>query len=210
MPCSRTRTHCPRDGPRLLSAVVGEQAFKIVRGPDGADMTVELSAEEGTRRVLSDEEAVALGWLGLRVEEHYGAPQDMEWAIEDGEHYLVQTRPITTLTEPPSQDRILLTGLGASPGIVAGRVRILSSPDQGGQFRDGEVLVARMTAPDWVPTMRRAAALVTDAGGMTCHAAIVSRELGVPGVVGTRRATQTLRTGELVTVDGGAGEVHEG
>jgi pyruvate,water dikinase len=104
-----------KDGPRLLSAVVGEQAFKIVRGPDGADQRVELPPADAARRVLSDEEAVALAQLGLRVERHYGAPQDIEWAIEDGEHYLVQTRPITTLTQPQG-DRILLTGLGASPG----------------------------------------------------------------------------------------------
>jgi len=199
-----------KDGPRLLSAIVGEQAFKIVRGAVGTDETVALSQEDGARRVLSDEEAIALARLGLRVEEHYGAPQDIEWAIEGGEYHLVQSRPITTLADPEREDRILLTGLGASPGIVAGRVRVLSSPDRGDEFRDGEVLVAAMTAPDWVPTMRRAAALVTDAGGMTCHAAIVSRELGVPGVVGTRRATQVLRTGELVTIDGRRGEIHEG
>ena len=199
-----------KDGPRLLSAIVGEQAFKIVRGAVGTDETVALSQEDGARRVLSDEEAIALARLGLRVEEHYGEPQDIEWAIERGEYHLVQSRPITTLTDPEREDRILLTGLGASPGIVAGRVRILTSPDRGDEFRDGEVLVAAMTAPDWVPTMRRAAALVTDAGGMTCHAAIVSRELGVPGVVGTRRATQVLRTGELVTIDGRRGEVHQG
>jgi pyruvate,water dikinase len=199
-----------KDGPRLLSAIVGEQAFKIVRGPDGADETVALSQEDGARRVLTDDEAIALARLGLRVEEHYGEPQDIEWAIERGEYHLVQSRPITTLTDPEREDRILLTGLGASPGIVAGRVRILTSPDRGDEFRDGEVLVAAMTAPDWVPTMRRAAALVTDAGGMTCHAAIVSRELGVPGVVGTRRATQILRTGELVTIDGRRGEVYQG
>ena len=199
-----------KDGPRLLTAVVGVQEFKIVRGPDGADLRVDLSADEGARRVLSDDEAVALARLGLAVEQHYGTPQDIEWAIADGAFHLVQARPITTLTGDQDEDRILLTGLGASPGIVAGRVRILTSPDAGDQFRDGEVLVAPMTAPDWVPVMRRAAALVTDAGGMTCHAAIVSRELGVPGVVGTRRATQTLRDGELITVDGAAGEVHEG
>jgi pyruvate,water dikinase len=105
-----------KDGPRLLSAVVGEQAYKIVRGPDGANLTVQLAASEGARRVLSDEEAVALAELGLRVEEHYGAPQDIEWVIEGGEHYLVQTRPITTLAQAEAQDRILLTGLGASPG----------------------------------------------------------------------------------------------
>ncbi len=197
-------------GPRVLSAIVGEQTFKIVRGADGADHTVELSSDEGATRVMSDDEAVSLARLGVRIEEHYGVPQDIEWAIADSDLFIVQSRPITTLPETAGEDRVLLTGLGASPGIVAGRVRILKSPDQGAAFLDREVLVAQMTAPDWVPTMRRAAALVTDAGGMTCHAAIVSRELGVPSVVGTRRATETLRTGELVTVDGATGTVHEG
>jgi pyruvate,water dikinase len=90
----------------------------------------------------------------------------------------------------------LIAGLAAAPGTVAGRVHIVHTVEESRALEPGEVLVAPMTTPDWVPTMRRAAALVTDAGGMTCHAAIVSRELGVPGVVGTRRATQTLRTGE--------------
>jgi pyruvate,water dikinase len=199
-----------KEGPRLLSANVGEQAYKIVRGPDGADESIDLSPDDGAARVLSDAEAIELAELGLRIEEHYGAPQDIEWAVADDQWYIVQSRPITTLADEAPEDHVLLTGLGASPGVVAGRVRILTAPDQDAEFQDGEVLVAPMTAPDWVPTMRRAAALVTDAGGMTCHAAIVSRELGVPGVVGTRKATQALRTGELVTVDGSSGTVHEG
>lgn len=199
-----------KDGPRLLSATIGEQAYQIVRGRDGTDERRPMSADDGRRRVLTDREAVTLAALALRVEQHYNTPQDLEWAIEADEMFLVQTRPITTLSEATTTNHVLLTGLGASPGTVAGRVRILASPDQGEQFRDGEILVAAMTAPDWVPTMRRAAALVTDAGGMTCHAAIVSRELGVPAVVGTRRATDALRTGELVTIDGVNGTVHEG
>ncbi|MHB1088645.1 MAG: putative PEP-binding protein, partial [Acidimicrobiales bacterium] len=172
--------------------------------------------EEGAQRVLTDEQALELAQLGLATEAHYGAPQDTEWAISDDKLYLVQARPITTLATKsdvvPGQApaTILLQGLAASSGRATGKVRVLESPDQGDELRDGEILVARMTSPDWVPTMRRAGALVTDEGGTTCHAAIVSRELGVPCVVGARTATKLLRTGELVTVDGGQGAVYAG
>jgi pyruvate,water dikinase len=105
---------------------------------------------------------------------------------------------------------MLLSGLAASPGVASGAVRVLSSPKEGGRLRTGEILVAPMTNPDWVPTIRRAGAVVTDGGGMTCHAAIVSRELRVPCIVGARTATSVLRDGEVVTVDGGRGQVFEG
>ena len=202
-------------GPHLSSVRVGTQSFKLVRGPDGADQHVDLTVEEGRRRVLSDAEAVELARLGLAVEAHYGSPQDTEWAMAGGKTYMVQSRPITTLGPPTVAGTspvgtTLVQGLAASHGTACGRVRVLESPDDGDQLVDGEVLVAVMTSPDWVPTMRRAAALVTDGGGVTCHAAIVSRELGVPCVVGARTATTVLRTGELVTVDGSKGVVYEG
>jgi pyruvate,water dikinase len=132
--------------------------------------------------------------------------------MAEGRTWLVQSRPITTLDGFPGEaaGTVLISGLAASPGTATGRVRVLSGPSEGEQFSDGDVLVAAMTTPDWVPTMRRAAALVTDGGGMTCHAAIVARELRVPSVVGTRRATQVLRDGELVTVDGTGGRVLAG
>jgi len=203
-----------KDGPRLVSVRVGHQAMKIIRGAGGEDEEVRLSAEEGGQRVLADDEILKLAELGLAVERHYGSPQDTEWAMAGGETYLVQSRPITTLgdsTGPkPGDGRVLVSGLAASKGMASGPVRVLLSPDEGDQLLDGEVLVAPMTSPDWVPAMRRAAALVTDGGGMTCHAAIVSRELGVPCVVGTRTATAVLRDGEEVTVDGARGQVIEG
>ncbi len=204
-----------KDGPKILSVRVGHQTRKIVRGASGADEEVALTAEEGARRVLVDEEIVDLARLALTVEAHYGSPQDMEWARAGGRTYLVQSRPITTLhtraAEPgDAEQRTLVRGLAASSGRASGAVRILTSPDQGHLLKDGEVLVASMTSPDWVPAMRRAAALITDGGGLTCHAAIVSRELGVPCVVGTRNATTTLRDGEVVTVDGKRGEVYAG
>ncbi|MFB9905381.1 phosphoenolpyruvate synthase [Allokutzneria oryzae] len=191
----------------VLSSRVGNKKYKIARGPDGGDVKVPLDAAESTRRVLADDEVVALARLGARVEAHYGVPQDIEWAIADGHTWLVQARPITTL----DQDKgVLLTGLAAAPGTASGQVRVLASPDEGDCLRDGDVLVASMTNPDWVPSMRRASAVVTDEGGMTCHAAIVARELGVPCVVGTRTATSTLREGQQVTVDGDQGTVSSG
>jgi pyruvate,water dikinase len=203
-----------KKGPSLRSVRVGHQATKIVRGPDGADEERRLSAEEAGQRVLDDQEVLRLAALGLSVEEHYGSPQDTEWAIADGQTYLVQSRPITTLAPSDAVARdaspVLIRGLAASKGTASGKVRVLRSPEEGDQLLNGEVLVAPMTSPDWVPAIRRASALVTDGGGMTCHTAIVSRELGVPCVVGTRNATSTLRDGELVTVDGGTGEVRQG
>ncbi len=196
-------------GPRLLQLRVGNKAFRIVRGADGHDTKLALNADEASRRVLSDTEATELATLALRVEQHYGSPQDIEWAEHDGLFWLVQTRPITTLKKPGS-DAPLVSGLGASPGVASGRARVLRSVADTSKLLDGEVLVAPMTSPDWVPAIRRASALITDAGGMTCHAAIVSRELHIPCVVGARIATQVLRDGEELTVDGSHGQVREG
>ncbi|SDM35975.1 phosphoenolpyruvate synthase [Allokutzneria albata] len=191
----------------LLRTRLGTKKFKLVRAAEGGDQRIDLADEEATRRVLTDAEAVDLARLAVRVQEHYGCPQDIEWAIADGRTWLVQSRPITTLD---NDSGVLLTGLAASPGTATGAVRVLASPAEGLRLRDGDVLVAAMTNPDWVPTMRRAAAVVTDEGGMTCHAAIVARELGVPCVVGTRTATSTLREGHQVTVDGKQGTVSAG
>ena len=171
------------------------------------------------RRTLARAEIIAIAELGLRAERHYGAPQDLEWARAAGGTYLVQSRPITTLraqatseprTAASTTPALLLSGLAASVGRASGRVRILTSPDQQTEFLDGEVLVAEMTSPDWLPAMRRAAALITDGGGVTCHAAIVSRELQLPCVVGTGNATTSLSTGQEVTVDGRTGKVYAG
>ena len=201
-----------KPGPTLRTARIGRKAFKIVRGADGREKKVELSAEESAGRVLGDAEVVALARLGLRIEAHYGAPQDIEWAIAGaGDFMIVQARPITTLPAAAVEAAApLVTGLGAAPGVASGKVRVLRSPADGAQLQAGEVLVAPMTSPDWVPTMRRSAGVVTDSGGMTCHAAIVSRELRIPCIVGARTATTTLRDGEVVTVDGRRGQVLAG
>jgi pyruvate,water dikinase len=202
-------------GTRLLAARVGHQTHQIVRGEDGADRTEPLDPQRADARVLSDDEACDIARLALRVQEHFGVPQDVEWAMTGRRIWLVQARPITTLTAAPapasgSGEEPLVRGLAASPGVASGRVRVLTTPAEGAALQAGEVLVAPMTNPDWLPTIRRASALVTDGGGTTCHAAIVARELGVPCVVGTHDATTRLANGELVTVDGSAGEVRAG
>ena len=202
-------------GPTLLETRVGSKQFQVVRGPRG-QVRIDVGPDRAAKAMLDTEEVLALARLGMAVEAHYGTPQDVEWAIAGGELFLVQSRPITTLaleTAPIDAVTLLepvLRGLGAAPGTAAGRVRVLQSARDGADLEDGEVLVAAMTAPDWVPVIRRAAALVTDGGGMTCHAAIVSRELGVPCVVGTRHATHALVDGALVTVAGSRGAVYEG
>ena len=188
-----------------------ELAIEPVEG--GGTSRRRLSAEESMRPVLDDAEVGQLAALAVKIERHYGAPQDTEWAFDaEGHVWMLQSRPVTsaatgareTAPEPATDGAAgapLLRGLGAAPGSASGPVRVIGALADAGRLSDGDVLVTHMTSPDWVPLMRRAAAIVTDSGGMTCHAAIVSRELGVPCVVGTGEATHTLRDAELVTVD---------
>ncbi|MBI4322637.1 MAG: hypothetical protein HY675_29450, partial [Chloroflexi bacterium] len=201
----------------LVAKQIGRKDFMLVRDEaTGDNVRVDLSADKASARVLSEPKVRALSELGKRDEEHYSSPQDAEWAIERGKIYLVQTRPVTTLVEKArrlpqaAKAKVLLHGLGASPGSASGIVRVLSSPEEADKLKPGDVLVTVMTAPDWVPLMRRAAAIVTDAGGMTSHAAIVSRELGIPCVVGTRDATRVLKEGMPVTVNAREGTVVAG
>ena len=193
---------------------VSHKNFKIIRDDKGQNLEVKLSKKEAEEQVLSEAEVQELANLGLKIEEHYGSPQDTEWAIEGSKIYMVQSRPITTLLkaseETEEEGKELIRGLGASPGRGSGEVRVLASPTQDNGFESGDVLVAEMTTPDWVPLMKKASAIVTDGGGMTCHAAIVSREMGLPCVVGTRNATKVLKDKMLVTVDGTHGIVYEG
>lgn len=197
---------------------VRRKELEIVSLPGGGTETHELDDAAGNRPVLSDEEVRAVADLGVRIERHYGSPQDTEWAFDDdGNVWMLQSRPVTTAggeamgaAAAGERGEELLHGLGAAPGEASGSVRVISALDQAADLRKGEVLVTHMTAPDWVPLMRRAAAIVTDSGGMTCHAAIVSRELGIPCVVGTGEATKVLHDGQVVTVDAGAGVVSEG
>jgi len=188
----------------------------VIEPRQGGGTTVrELGRDEGLVPALSDDEARAVAGLGRTIERHYGSAQDTEWAIDaDGKIWMLQSRPVTSAggsaTVEEHEGAVLLRGQGAAPGEASGPVRILATLAEAGKFSDGDVLVTRMTAPDWVPLMRRAAAIATDSGGMTCHAAIVSRELGIPCVVGTQSATTKLRDGEVVTVDAARGLVLEG
>ncbi len=178
----------------------------------------EVPADLRTRQKLSDDEIRQVASIGKRIEQHYGFPQDIEWAKEKGKFFIVQTRPVTTLVEAPAAPAealeetvpVLLTGSAASPGAAAGEVKIILDPKEIGRVREGDILVAEMTTPDFVPAMKRAVAIVTDRGGRTAHAAIVSRELGIPCVVGTGDATKKLRDGQIVTVDGAHGVVYDG
>jgi pyruvate,water dikinase len=207
---------------RILEKRVVNQERQFVRNPQangdgGANVWLPVPDELARQRKLSDEQIVALATIGKRVEEHYGSPQDIEWAEEGGELYILQTRPVTALAvagvemgEAEETAQLLLSGSPASPGAAAGPVRIVVSASEIDQVKKGDVLVAEMTTPDFVPAMKRAAAIVTDRGGRTCHAAIVSRELGIPGVVGAGEATTRLRNDQLVTVDGSQGKVYDG
>jgi len=202
---------------------VADKKVQMIKDPESGE-TVEVEVEEDRRnaRVLSDEEIEELVTLGGRVEDHYDSPQDVEWAIVDGDVYMLQSRPITTIDDDEAEleeeresengepDDVLIRGLGASPGVVAGEVRVVTELDQLDKVDDGDILVTEMTMPDMVPAMKRAAGIVTDEGGMTSHAAIVSRELGVPAVVGTGSGSRELVDGQVVTIDGDRGTVTEG
>ena len=167
---------------------------------------------------LTNKQIVDLAKIGIELEEHYDHPQDIEYGIENGVIRIVQTRPVTTLVhkttnvviEEGKGAKAILEGLAASPGVASGKVRIVKEPREIGKVRQGDILVAEMTNPDYVPAMKRAGGIVTDLGGRTSHAAIVSRELGVPAIVGTQYATKILSGGEVITVDGQAGKVYEG
>jgi len=200
----------------IKKKTISSKAFMDLRGPDGGVIRQELSIEKANSASLSDEEIHELARQGKQIENHYGSPQDIEWAMQKGSIYILQTRPVTAVgrKEQPrgitKERQIIARGLGASPGIAVGRARVLAGIEESDRFRPGDILVTRMTAPDWVPLMRKAAAIVTDEGGSTAHAAIVSRELGIPCIVGTSDATKRISDGAIITVDAREGMVYEG
>ncbi|WP_424358846.1 phosphoenolpyruvate synthase [Methanocella sp. MCL-LM] len=201
---------------RVSKKKIATKQIKIIRDPR-TRKTVKLDVEEAKKnvQVLADDQILRLAKLGNIVEEHYGKPQDIEWAYQKGELYLLQSRPITTIQKREAKGgkvlgEIILEGLGASPGVASGKVKVVDSMDTLDRVLEGDILVTKMTTPDMVPAMKRSAAIITDEGGLTCHAAIVSRELGTPAVVGTKEATRMLEDGSLVTVDGEKGHVYMG
>ncbi len=180
---------------------------------------IKLSVKEGGKQKITDKEIQEVAKLGKQLEHHYYFPQDIEWAIVKGTVYIVQTRAITTThtkqhTAADTADTkglpLLVTGSPASPGIGSGPTKVISSIHDVGKVLPGDVLVAPQTNPDYVPAMKKASAIVTERGGRTSHAAIVSRELGIPAVVGAENATALLKTGTVVTVNGEKGEVYKG
>lgn len=200
----------------IIGRSIAHKSFMDVRGPDGGVVRQDLSDDQAESPSLSDDEVREIARTGKLIHEHYGSAQDIEWAIEDDTVYMVQTRPVTAVgrkagaAQPVGEREVLIRGLAASPGAASGTARVLSTIEESDRFRQGDILVTRMTAPDWVPLMRKSAAIVTDEGGMTAHAAIVSRELGIPCIVGTREATKKLPDGESVTVDATSGVVYRG
>lgn len=208
-----------RKSKSILSRYIATKEIMVIKDPvTKKTVTVPVPPEKRQETVLTDGEVLELARYAEILEEHYGMPQDIEWGVEGGKIYILQSRPITTIEsskkEPSSRaeegERVLLTGLGAAPGVATGIVRIIASGRELDRVKQGDILVTRMTMPDMVPAMRRAGAIVTDEGGMACHAAIVSRELGCPAVVGTKKATTVLKDGMEVTVDGSKGMVFEG
>ena len=215
----------------IIDKEINSQTFMITKNPKGGDMHVNIPRDKQSIQKITDENIIELAKVGAQIEEHYGnKPQDTEWAIEKGKVYFVQARPITTLGKKKEVNdaaaeeekksnsgsvsmldaEVLLKGAAASLGSASGPVTIIHKPTEIDKISEGDILVTEMTTPDFVPAMQRASAIVTDVGGRTCHAAIVSRELGIPCVVGTGTATSMLKNGQVITVDGSKGVVYKG
>lgn len=221
---------------QILIKEVNLQDWKITK-VDEINKHVTVPKEEQKAQKLSDEEIKKLAEFGVKIDEHYQFSQDIEWAIEGNNIYFVQSRPVTTLNSHPeasaegspanagmadklpdssqaqndvSKAEVLVKGIAASIGIASGPVRIIHSPSEIDKVAQGEVLVTEKTNPDFVPAMKKAIGIVTDTGGQTSHAAIVSRELGIPCVVGTGKATAVLKSDQVISVDGAKGLVYKG
>lgn len=220
---------------KILNKIISDQTWRIVKNGTKGHKHASVPKSLQDKQKLTDEQIIKLAELGIKIEKHYGKPQDMEFAVEDNRIYIVQARPITTLGEKeeassndaPAEDNkkvannsslsldttkaeILLKGAAASLGSASGPVKIIYKPTEIDKINYGDILVTEMTTPDYVPAMKKAIAIVTDTGGRTCHAAIVSRELGIPCVVGTGTATSALKNGQIITVDGVKGLVYKG
>jgi pyruvate,water dikinase len=204
---------------RILDRKVFRKQKKIVYDKKGGTKWATVPEKLQDAQALPDKAIVRLAQYGVQIENHYGTSQDIEWAIDSEDRmFILQARPETVYQsgkarkgeEKPMEQEILVRGLGVSPGQGSGKAKVLLNAKEISAFGDGEVLVTEMTTPDWVAAMKKAAAIVTNLGGKTCHAAIVSRELGIPCVVGTENATKVLHEGDMVTVDGQRGLVFKG
>ena len=212
----------------ILKKDISRQKIMLVKSNGVTKKVVVPTSKQGKQKI-SDKEAIKIAKIAEKLHQHYFFPQDCEFAVDKKRNiYFVQTRPVTTLSETKKElsseqekeadnlnsqikeKKVLLVGLGASPGIGYGPVTLVKTKKEINKVKQGDVLVTAMTSPDFVPAMKKVSAIITDKGGLTSHAAIVSRELGVPCVVGTKIATKTLKEGRVVTVDGKEGKVYSG
>ncbi|MEG0798498.1 MAG: phosphoenolpyruvate synthase [Acidaminococcaceae bacterium] len=213
----------------IVERNVNEQDIMLVRKKGGDCEEVKVPEADSKKQTISDKHIIELATYAKQIEKHYGCYMDIEWGIDErtDKVWILQARPETVWSRrnkngAPKAERLSITtdrkvivkGLPASPGQIAGRAHVILDPSRIDDFKDGEILVTEMTAPDWVPAMKKAKAIVTDSGGMTCHASIVSRELGIPCIVGTKSrgesATTTILDGMDITVDATNGIVYEG
>jgi pyruvate,water dikinase len=201
----------------ILDKKVSEKKIAYTRSSSGDQSIVNLSEEKSKHQVLKPGEIVKLAEFAKKLEEHYKKPQDIEFAIENEDVFIVQTRPITTMEkriDAGQSEEIkgepIVEGLAASPGIAVGKVKIIRDLADLPKIKTGDILVTEMTNPDMVVSMQKSAGIITDEGGLTAHAAIISREIGVPCIVGTQNATEKLKDDEIVTLDGYNGKVYRG
>ena len=216
---------------KIIDRCVNEQDIMLVRKKGGDCEEVQVPEELRKVQTLTDEQILELADYAKKIEKHYGCYMDMEWGVDERTNkiWILQARPETVWSRrnkeggakvqesksmTTTDHKVIVKGLPASPGKVSGRVHVILDPSRIDEFKEGEILVTEMTAPDWVPAMKKAKAVVTDSGGMTCHASIVSRELGIPCIVGTKSrgeaATVTIPDGIDVTIDATHGVVYEG
>jgi len=201
----------------ILSKKVEKQTVQLIKVGSLTKKTA-VPRRLRLRRKLTDSQIKILAQIGKKIHSHYFYPQDIEWVLYKKKFYLVQSRPVTTLKKENKEDeenkeikrKPILIGTPASPGMATGPVQIIKSIKQINKIQKGEILVTTMTSPDFVPAMKKVVAIITDQGGQTSHAAIVSRELGTPCVVGTEKATSILKNEQIVTVNGSKGEVYRG
>ena len=205
-----------------VNTIISEKDVMLVRKEKGGVEEKEVPNQKQEIPVLSEELIVQLAAYGISIEEHYEKPMDIEWGLDERTKklWILQARPETawagkpqlkeTAVEITEERKVVTKGLAASPGIVAGQANVILDVSGINEFKQGEILVTEMTAPDWVPAMKKSKAIVTNSGGMTCHAAIVSRELGIPCIVATKDATKAITNGQTITVDAVNGVVYEG
>ncbi len=204
---------------KIIRKEISTQLIQLIK-VKGITKETSVPKSKQSKQKVSDNIIIQVAKLGQKLQDHYKFPQDIEWAYQNNKVYIVQTRPITTMdavesigetasiiSTPPKP---ILEGSASSPGIISGKVKVLQSPSENDKVQQGDILVAAMTTPDFVPAMKRAVAIVTDKGGQTSHAAIVSRELGVPCIVGTGNATKLLKNNQIITVDAQKGFVYQG